>query len=84
MIGGRLDREGTYRGHQGDVLQLLCLGDCLLSLGSDGRLLVWTIGEYAKPKASTRLLRCAPPLSPRRLAPVLPYEAAPCLIQLAS
>ena len=43
-------REGTYRGHKGDVLQLLCLGDLLLSLGSDGRLLVWAIGEYAEPK----------------------------------
>ena len=36
--------------HTGEVLQLLALGDCLLSLGDDRKLLVWTIGEYGKPK----------------------------------
>ena len=39
-------REGTYKGHRGDVLQLLCLGDVLLSLGSDSKLILWNVGEY--------------------------------------
>jgi hypothetical protein len=32
------------------VLQLLVLGNELLSLGKDQQLLVWTIGQYSKPK----------------------------------
>jgi hypothetical protein len=43
-------REGTYSGHTGSILQLLCLGDHLLSLGSDGKLLLWKIGEYDNPQ----------------------------------
>ena len=61
-----------YRGHKGNVLQLLCLGDLLLSLGSDSRLLVWAIGEYAEPKvgslepnhAKPRRVQAIPPLHP--------------------
>ena len=41
----RVHRCGEYRGHTADILQLLVLGDRLLSLGSDGKLLVWRIGE---------------------------------------
>lgn len=43
-------REGVYSGHSGIILQLLCLGDHLLSLGSDRKLLLWKIGEYDGPE----------------------------------
>jgi hypothetical protein len=51
-------RCGEYRGHTADILQLLVLGDRLLSLGSDGKLLVWRIGEYAAPEVAIQLPRC--------------------------
>ena len=54
----RVHRSGEYRGHAGDVLQLLVLGDRLLSLGRDGRLLVWRIGEYGAPDVAIQLPRC--------------------------
>ena len=41
-----LARVGVYKGHRGDVLQLLCLGDILLSLGSDSKLSLWNVGQY--------------------------------------
>ncbi|KAI8469981.1 MAG: WD40-repeat-containing domain protein [Monoraphidium minutum] len=46
----RMHKVGEYRGHSGRVLQLLVLGDLLLSLGADGRLLVWRIGAHAAPE----------------------------------
>ena len=55
----RVHASGAYRGHTADVLQLLVLGDRLLSLGADGRLLAWRIGEYAAPEASIQLPRWA-------------------------
>lgn len=52
----RVHRSGEYRGgHAGDILQLLVLGDRLLSLGADRRLLVWRIGQYAAPEVSIQL-----------------------------
>lgn len=52
----RVHRSGEYRGgHVGDILQLLVLGDRLLSLGADRRLLVWRIGQYAAPEVSIQL-----------------------------
>lgn len=54
----RVHAAGVYRGHTADVLQLLVLGDRLLSLGADSRLLVWRIGEYAAPEAAIQLPRC--------------------------
>jgi hypothetical protein len=45
-----LCRTGCYAGHSGSILQLLVLGDQLLSLGKDGQLLVWKIGEYDAPQ----------------------------------
>jgi U3 small nucleolar RNA-associated protein 21 len=42
-------------GHTADILQLLVLGDRLLSLGRDGKLLVWRIGSYAAPEAAIQL-----------------------------
>jgi hypothetical protein len=53
----RVHRSGAYRGHTGGILQLLVLGDRLLSLGRDGRLLVWRIGEYAAPEVTIQLPR---------------------------
>lgn len=43
-------RVGEYAGHTGRVLQLLVIGDLLLSLGADCRLLVWRIGEHDEPE----------------------------------
>jgi U3 small nucleolar RNA-associated protein 21 len=40
----------VYSGHSGSIVQLLVLGDQLLSLGKDGQLLVWKIGEYDSPQ----------------------------------
>ena len=54
----RVHRCGEYRGHTADILQLLVLGDRLLSLGRDGKLLVWRIGEYAAPEVAIQLPRC--------------------------
>ncbi|BDA46919.1 probable guanine nucleotide-binding protein subunit beta-like protein at C-terminar half [Coccomyxa sp. Obi] len=51
----RMHREGVYRGHTGTILQLLCLGDHLLSLGSDGKLLFWKIGDFDDPQVSMDL-----------------------------
>ena len=46
----RVCRSGVYVGHQGEVLQLLCLGNHLLSLGTDRRLLLWKVGGYDEPQ----------------------------------
>ncbi len=46
----RMHRSGEYRGHSADIIQLLVLGDRLLSLGRDGKLLAWRIGEYEAPE----------------------------------
>ncbi|KAK9819682.1 hypothetical protein WJX72_001066 [[Myrmecia] bisecta] len=51
----RVHRVGKYCGHSDDILQLLCLGDHLLSLGRDGKLLLWKIGEYDAPEVSIQL-----------------------------
>ena len=39
-----------YRGHSEDIIQLLVLGDLLLSLGADRKLVVWRIGTYHEPE----------------------------------
>lgn len=54
--GCQVCREGVYRGHTGTILQLLCLGDHLLSLGSDGKLLLWKIGDYDDPQVLSTTL----------------------------
>jgi hypothetical protein len=43
-------RTGVYAGHRAAVLQMLVLGDNLLSLGKDKQLLVWKIGQYDAPE----------------------------------
>jgi hypothetical protein len=40
----------VYAGHRAAVLQMLVLGDNLLSLGKDKQLLVWKIGQYDAPE----------------------------------
>ena len=40
------------RGHTGSILQLLCLGDHLLSLASDQTVRVWKIGDYSEPEVN--------------------------------
>ena len=45
-------RIGTYSGHLGAIVQLLNLGDVLLSLGSDSKLIVWDEGVYDHPRVS--------------------------------
>lgn len=51
----RMHRSGEYRGHSADIIQLLVLGDHLLSLGRDGKLLAWQIGEYDAPQVRSWL-----------------------------
>ncbi|CAK0785298.1 hypothetical protein CVIRNUC_008505 [Coccomyxa viridis] len=51
----RAHRHGSYRGHTGAILQLLVLGDYLLSLGHDRKLLVWKIGACAEPEVTIDL-----------------------------
>ena len=43
-------RVGTYTGHSGRIIQLLSLGDVLLSLGDDRKLFVWAADTYDAPK----------------------------------
>jgi hypothetical protein len=44
-------RSGQYWGHHtGAILSLMVLGDLLLSLGADGKLVVWRIGKYDTPE----------------------------------
>jgi hypothetical protein len=45
---------GTLRGHRAGILQLLVLGERLLSLGADQRLLVWAVGDYGAPLVRAR------------------------------
>jgi len=54
--GGRAGRQcrDAAGGHRAGILQLLVLGDRLLSLGSDRQLLVWAVGEYGEPLARPR------------------------------
>ncbi|KAF8055387.1 WDR36 [Scenedesmus sp. PABB004] len=56
----RAHTSGAYvGGHRGGVLQLLVLGTELLSLGRDGRLLVWRIGQYGAPHVAIDLAAAA-------------------------
>lgn len=65
-------RHGVYRGHTGSILQLLCLGDYLLSLGTDARVLLWKIGEYDAPQVhpSTQSTQCIRERYPLSLVPL--------------
>lgn len=49
-------RHGSYKGHTDAILQLLVLGDYLLSLGADRKLLVWKNGTYGEPEVLPLLL----------------------------
>ncbi len=49
-------RNGSYAGHSGRVLQLLVLGEMLLSLGKDRQLLAWKIGEYDAPQVGVTVV----------------------------
>lgn len=53
-----LYRIGTYSGHSGRIIQLMTLGDVLLSLGTDRKLMVWADGVYAAPKVSLSTVQC--------------------------
>ncbi|DBB09195.1 TPA: hypothetical protein ACH3X3_007787 [Trebouxia sp. C0006] len=55
IVCQRVHRIGTYSGHTGSIIQLLTLGDILLSLGSDRKLLVWADGIYDTPKVTVDL-----------------------------
>lgn len=46
----RMHKVGEYAGHRGTVLQMLVIGDMLLSLGADRRLLIWRIGQHEEPE----------------------------------
>ena len=45
----RVHTNGRYEGHEGDIISILVLGDMILTLGRDQRLLVWRIGRYDEP-----------------------------------
>ena len=49
-----VDRTGKYSGHSGPIIQLLRLGEVLLSLGADRKLVVWDIGTYEEPQVLFR------------------------------
>ncbi|KAK9786275.1 hypothetical protein WJX73_004830 [Symbiochloris irregularis] len=51
----RVHRIGTYCGHTSAIIQLLCLGNILLSLGADQKVCVWRIGQYNEPEAVLEL-----------------------------
>ncbi|KAF6265106.1 WD40 repeat-like protein [Scenedesmus sp. NREL 46B-D3] len=51
----RMHASGVYAGHRAAVLQMLVLGDNLLSLGRDRQLLVWRIGQYDAPEGVINL-----------------------------
>ena len=51
----RVHRTGEYRGHNADIIQMFVLGDNLFSLGRDGKLLVWRIGNYDAPEHTIQL-----------------------------
>lgn len=52
----RVHRSGEYTaGHTGRILQLITLGDILLSLGSDKTLNAWRIGHYSEPETVINL-----------------------------
>ncbi|KAL3149179.1 hypothetical protein ABBQ32_002010 [Trebouxia sp. C0010 RCD-2024] len=55
VVCRRLHRVGTYSGHTGRIIQLLSLGDVLLSLGDDRKLLVWAANTYDAPKVAIQL-----------------------------
>ena len=52
---GGLCRTGQYQGHSGNIVQLMVLGEQLLSLGEDCQLLVWRIADYKEPEVGIRL-----------------------------
>jgi U3 small nucleolar RNA-associated protein 21 len=58
-----LRRTGCYSGHRDHIVQLLVLGDHLLSLGKDAQLLVWKIGQHGAPEVSSRLFPHPPRLN---------------------
>lgn len=51
----RVHRSGVYEGHTADVLLLLAIGDHLLSLSADRKLILWNIGQYDQPAVSITL-----------------------------
>lgn len=53
-----LYRIGTYSGHSGRIIQLMTLGDVLLSLGTDRKLMVWADGVYDAPKVLLSTVQC--------------------------
>ena len=54
---------GRLQGHSASILQLLVLGERLLSLGADRRLLVWAVGEFGA--AEVRVPDCHHSLTQR-------------------
>lgn len=47
--GAVVHRERVFRGHEGTVIQMMVLGERLLSLGTDNRLLVWDLQDCKAP-----------------------------------
>ena len=51
----RVHARGVYRGHTDEIIQLMVLGENLISLGRDKIVNVWRIGEYDEPVSSMQL-----------------------------
>lgn len=45
----RVHTQGVYHGHTANIIQMMVLGDVLVSLGKDGTVKMWRIGEYEEP-----------------------------------
>lgn len=77
-----LHRIGTYTAHSDSIIQLLNLGDVLLSLGSDRKLIVWEEGVYDTPRVG-RYHLCTLPSGVTNaqwhLAPAYPTATPLCL-----
>lgn len=51
----RVHVTGEYIGHDAAIIQIMVLGDVLLTLGKDQRLLAWRIGKYDTPLREMQL-----------------------------
>ncbi|GMH45573.1 hypothetical protein BSKO_13530 [Bryopsis sp. KO-2023] len=55
-VGNRIEvcykqrRIGTITGHGGKIVSLLCIADLILSIGKDGKLMVWDDENYQTPQ----------------------------------
>lgn len=73
-------RVGIYAGHSGSITQLLTLGDLLLSLGADKKLLIWSPDVYTAPKVGCK----EAPMTSQRHLPAWPSKSGLLAIKPSS